>query len=194
MAERDLDKAASRFLNVLGRISGGLERQRQRILGHAANAPRLLADSKTPVIDLTVVPGNDLDYYIYELARLRAVGESIIKVFGHRVSGHPPELVDAQKRFDQGIPNLKTIRDPLTHPNDTDELDEVAWFSSVVKLKPDGTVETLVDPRYHQHDIAVAYHSALTAYLRAHLQSAIAANPPKPISEQIAGRGGSQAS
>lgn len=70
MAKRDLDKSDSRFLNALWRISAGLEQQRQRILDRAANAPRLLPDRQFPVIDLTGDPGNDLDYYIYGLARL----------------------------------------------------------------------------------------------------------------------------
>jgi hypothetical protein len=80
------------------------------------------------------------------------------------------------------------IRDPLTHPNDNDELDEVAWFSSAVKLKPGGSVEGLVDPRYEQHEVAIDYHLALATYLRARIQSAIAAVPPKPIDQQIADR------
>jgi hypothetical protein len=165
MAKRDLDKSASRFLNALWRISPGLEQQRRRILDRAANAPRLLPDSQFPVIDLTGDPGNDLDYYIYELARLQDIGKAIIRVFGQ-----PQELVDAQARFEAGIPNLRVIRNPLTHPNDNDELDEVAWFSSAVKLKPDGSVEELVDPRYEQHEVAIAYHLALATYLRARIQ------------------------
>lgn len=148
IAKRNLDKSASRFLNALRRISAGLEQQRQRILDRAAKARRLLPDSQFPVIDLTGDPGNDLHYYIYELARLQDLGRSIIKVFGQ-----PRELVDAQAKFDVGIPNLRVIRNPLTHPNDNDELDEVAWFSSAVKLKPDGSVEELVDPRYEQHEV-----------------------------------------
>lgn len=183
MAKRDLDKSASRFLNALRRISAGLKLQRQRILDRAANAPRLLPDSQFPVIDLTGDPGNDLDYYIYELARLQDIGKAIIKVFGQ-----PQELVDAQARFEADIPNLRVIRNALTHPNDNDELDEVAWFSSAVKLKPGGGVEELVDPRYEQHEVAIAYHLALATYLRARMQSAIAAVPPKPIDQQIADR------
>lgn len=183
MAKRDLDKSASRFLNALRRTSAGLEQQRQRILDHAAEAPRLLPDSQFPVINLTGDPGNDLDCYIYELARLQDMGKSIIKVFGQ-----PQELVDAQAEFDVGIPNLRVIRNPLTHPNDNDELDEVAWFSSAVKLKPDNSVEELVDPRYGQHEVATAYHLALAKYLRARVHSAMAADPPKPIDQQIADR------
>jgi len=135
------------------------QRQRQRILDRAAKAPRRLPDSQFPV-SLTGDPGNDLDYYIYELARLQDMGKSIIKVFGQ-----PQERVDAQAEFVVGIPKLRVIRDPLTHPNDNDELDEVAWFSSAVKLKPDGSVE-LVDPRYEQHEVATAYHLAPTKYLQ----------------------------
>jgi len=130
-------------------------------LGAAATAdPRSRRQGTTPASgqpvlghQLTGDPGNDLDYYIYELARLQDMGKSIIKVFGQ-----PQELVDAQAEFDVGIPNLRAIRNPLTHPNDNDELDEVAWFSSAVKLKPGGSVEELVDPRYEQHEVATAYH------------------------------------
>jgi anion-transporting ArsA/GET3 family ATPase len=183
MAKRDLDKSASRFLNALRRTAAGLEQQRQRILDRAATAPRLLPDSQFPVIDLTGDPENDLDYYIYELARLQDIGKSMIKIFGQ-----PQELLDAQAKFDVGIPNLRVIRNPLTHPNDNDELDEVAWFSSAVKLKPDGSVEELIDPRYEQHEVATAYWLALTQYLRARVRLAIAADPPKPIDQQIADR------
>lgn len=183
MAKRDLDKSASRFLNALRRASAGLAQQRQRILDRAANAPHLFPDSQFPVINLTGDPGNDLDYYIYDLARLQDIGKSIIKVFGQ-----PQELVDAQAKFDVGIPNLRVIRNPLTHPNDNDELDEVAWFSSAVKLKPDGSVEELVDPRYEQHEVATAYHLALEGYLQARVQSAMLADPPKSVDQQIADR------
>lgn len=177
MAKRDLDKAASRFLNALRRTGAGLEKQRERILDRAANSPRLVADGPYEVINLTGDnDGNDLDYYIYELARLQDLGKSIIKVFNQ-----PEALVDARAAFEAGIPNLRVIRDPLTHPNDNDELDEVAFFSSVVKLKPDGSVLQLADPRYQQHDEAMAYHSALMSYLRTRVKDAIAADPPHPL-------------
>jgi len=181
----DLYKPASRFLKRalahLGRL--GLEQQRQRILDRAANAPRLFPDSQFPVIDLTSDPGNDLDYYIYELDRLQDIGKAINKVFGQ-----PQDLFDAQARFEAGIPNLRVIRNPLTHPNDNDALDEVAWFEAAVKLKPGGGFEALVDPGYELHEVAIAYHLALATYLRARIQSAIGAVPPKPIDQQIADR------
>lgn len=137
------------------------------------------------VIDLIGDTGNDLDYYIYELGRLEATGRSIIKVFGK-----PQQLVAAQAAFNLDIPKLKQIRDPLTHPNDNDELDDVGWFSSVVRHNDDGRTETLVDPRYQQHDAAVAYSDALQQHLRAHVAGAIAADSPLSISEQIAKRDG----
>ena len=139
MAKRDYAQAAGRFLTALRRTRAGLEQQRERILDRAANAPRLLPGSPFEVINLTGTNDNDLDYYIYELARLQDLGKSIIKVFGQ-----PQELIDARDAFDAGIPNLRVIRNPLTHPNDNDELDGVAFFSSVVYLRSDGGAEKSV--------------------------------------------------
>jgi len=154
------------------------------VLEREAQAPRLLPDSTYPVTFYSHDnPDNDLDYYIYELTRLSEVGKSIIKVFGG-----PQHLIDAQTKFESGIPRLREIRNPLTHPNDNSELDEVAWFSSVVRLMPDGGSEELVDPRYEHHDFAIEYAQALRTYLSAHIQEAIAANPPLPIDQQIANR------
>lgn len=185
MAPRDLDRAAGRFLNALRRITSGLVTQQERVLDRAAAAPRLLPGFHMEVIDLTGDTGNDLDYYIYELGRVEATGRLIIKVFGK-----PQQLVDAQAAFNLGIPRLKQIRDPLTHPNDNDELDDVGWFSSVVRHNDDGRTETLVDPRYQQHDTALAYSDALQQHLRAHVAGAIAAVAPLSISKQIAKRDG----
>lgn len=183
MAKRDLDKAASRFLTALSRIESGLVLQRQRILDLAASAPRLLPESQTPVLDLTGDVGNDLDYYIYELARLQDTGRSIIKVFGR-----PPGLIDAQSAFESGIPNLRTIRNSITHPNDNDSLDDVAWFTSAVKLKRDGRVEILVDPRGQHHVVATVYLTSLMEEMRKRVRNAINSHPPKTIAEQIAAR------
>ena len=105
MVKRDLDKSASRFLNALRRTSAGLEQQRRRILDRAAKAPRLLPGSQFPVINLTGDPGNDLDYYIYELARLQDIGKSIIKVFGQ-----PQELVAHRRNW--SIPATSNTRSP----------------------------------------------------------------------------------
>lgn len=75
--------------------------------------------------------------------------------------------------FEAAIPRLREIRNPLTHPNDDEKLDQVGWFSSVVSTGPDGRVSSLVDPRYGHHDAAMAYHAALTSYLRAHMKASI---------------------
>lgn len=72
MAKRDLTKSAERFQQALRRTVYGLERQRQRVLDQAANAPTLPAGDRE-VINLGSDPGNDLDYYVYELARLRDI-------------------------------------------------------------------------------------------------------------------------
>lgn len=91
MAKRDLDKSASRFINALRRNTAGLETQRKRIVDRAANAPRLLEGTPYEVINLTGDVGSDLDYYIYELARLQDTGKSVINVFGQ-----PQVVVDAR--------------------------------------------------------------------------------------------------
>ncbi|MFD4640763.1 hypothetical protein ACFWN2_25840 [Lentzea sp. NPDC058436] len=173
---RDYDRAASRFLEALRRIGAGIVRQRERILDRADNAPRLLPGSPHEVIDLTGDEGNDLDYYIFELARLNEVGKSVIRVFGR-----PQELLDAQRAFEDVLPSLREIRNSLIHPNDNEKLDNVAFFSSVLELLPGGEVRQLVDPRYGQHNAAMEYHAVLTAYLRARVAAAIRADPPGPI-------------
>ncbi len=178
MATRDLDKTASRFLNALRRTGAGLETQRQRILDRAANARRLLPNGPIKVIDLTGDTGNDLDYYIFELARLQDIGKAITTVFG-RVLGPQQGLLDAQAAFEAAIPKLRDIRNPLTHPNDDEKLDRIGWFSSVVSTDADGRVRDLVDPRYGHHDAAMAYHAVLVSYLRAHVAASIQADPPR---------------
>lgn len=135
------------------------------------------------VIDLTGDTGYDPHCYIYELGRLEATGRSIVKVFNK-----PQQLAAAQTAFNLGIPQLKQIRDPLTHRNDNDELDDVGWFSPVVRHNDDGRIETLVDPRYEHHDTALAYSDALQQHLRAYVAAAIAADPPLSVSGQIAKR------
>jgi hypothetical protein len=149
---------------MLRRNNKGLAIQRQRLQEVSDNAPRLLAGTPYEVINLTGDDGLDLDYYVYELVRLSDMAKSIITIFGK-----PQELVDAQYAFDSAIPKLRDIRNPLTHPNDNDELDDVAWFSSLVRLTGFGGVQDLVDPRYGHHDAAMAYSEALRAFLKPHV-------------------------
>lgn len=114
------------------------------------------------MIDLRGDPGNDIDYYVYELARLQDLAKEMNRAFGD-----PAEVVHALASFDATVPALRTIRNPLTHPSDDARLDGVAWFDSVVKLRANGEVEYLVDPRYGHHDAALELSRALSAYLEA---------------------------
>lgn len=177
-ANRDLDQSASRFLRMLRHTKAGLELQHRRVLEREANAPLLNVTPEATVYDADD-EGNDLDYYTYELARLRAMGTSIARVFGEASLEHAGDALEA------AIPALRTIRNPLTHPNDDDRLDDVVWFGSLVRLSPDGRVEYLIDPRYHHHDLAIAYVDQLIDFLRDKVKHAIAADPPLPIDEQI---------
>lgn len=126
---------------------------------------RLLEGTPHEVVDLTGQPGNDLDYYIYELARLQDAARAVIKVFES-----PDAVAQALKRFNLAIPNLRSARNPLTHASNDARLDDVAWFSSLVRLGSDGSVEYLVDPRYEHHQAAEDLAEALLAFLRAGLR------------------------
>ena len=125
MPTSDLSTAKRRFRFMTSRIVAGLELQRQRIQDRYDRAPRLLPGTSIEVVDLTADGGrgNDLDYYIYELGRLQDAGREILKAFDR-----PQKVVDALEAFDDAIPNLCRIRNPLTHTNDTDRLDNVTWF------------------------------------------------------------------
>ncbi|MDQ3676335.1 MAG: hypothetical protein M3401_05955 [Actinomycetota bacterium] len=184
MTPSDAARARSRFLAALRRIAKGLETQRGRIMRRAAEAPKRFGGTDHEVTDLTGDPGNDLDYYIYELARLQDLARTISKTFGQ-----PDEIVDALAKFDQAVPNLRGIRNPLTHPSDNSRLDGVAWFDSVVKLLPNGAVEYLVDPRYEHHDAALELSRALAAYpcrsaLRRTCRSAFNLRPPRALTSR----------
>ena len=161
----DLDRARSRFVHATKRFLQGARLQRQRVLDTSASAPRLLLDSPHEVVDLTGRPDNDLDYYVYELARLQDVAREVIKVFGA-----PTVVVEALDRFESAIPKLRAARNPLTHASNDARLDDVAWFSSLVRLGVDGSVECLVDPRYQHHDAAEELAEAVLGYLRAGLR------------------------
>lgn len=103
----------SEQVSIFAPCVNGLEQQRQRILDRAAGGPRWFPGEPYEVSDLTGDEGNDLDYYIYELARLQELGKWTTKVFGQ-----PQILLDAQRAFESGIPKLRSIRNPLTHPGD----------------------------------------------------------------------------
>lgn len=167
MPTKDPDKARSRFINATNRFLAGARLQRERVMRGAADAPRLLEGTPEEAVDLTSVPSNDLDYYVYELARLRAVADEVNKAFDD-----PQEISDAVAVFEAEIPELRNIRNPLTHASDDERLDDVAWFSAVVRLgsTSPGSVEYLVDPRYRHHEATEAFASAILSYLRAGLR------------------------
>lgn len=183
MATQDPDRAISRYLSGLRRIEAGIEAQRGRILDQRESAPRLRAGGHE-LIDYTGNEGLDLDYYVFEMVRLRDIGRAIRGSFKDE-----REAIEAMlDRFDDRVPLLGGIRNALVHIVDRDDLDGVMWFESVVRRLPDGSVEYLVDPRYGHHDAAVELLQALTAFLRAKLRASIAADPPRPLDEQIESR------
>jgi hypothetical protein len=159
------DRACSRLIAATTRIIDGARMQRDRVIERSNKAPRILEDSPYEVIDLTGQPGNDLDYYAYELARLQDAAREVIRVFDR-----PPEVADALANFDCAVPNLRAARNPLTHTTNDARLDDVAWFSSLVRLKADGSTEDLVDPRYAHHDAAEELAGCLLSFLRSTLR------------------------
>jgi hypothetical protein len=164
MATSDPAKAYARFIAAHRRIVLGLELQQRRILSRTASAPKLPAGAYD-VTDLCGDPGNDIDYYVYDLARLQDLGRSICSAFDD-----PAEVVDGLAAFERAIPALRRIRNPLTHPSDDARLDGVAWFDSVVELRADGSVEYLVDPRYGHHDAALEFGRVLFRFIDAGYQ------------------------
>lgn len=164
----DLDTAASRFANALRRIRQGLNLQRQRVLDRATNATRLPGNQEGAEVVVLSGPDNDLDYYIYELGRLQDLGREVLRVFAPL-----PQIRAALERFDAAIPKLRMARNPLTHPSNDARLDRYATFSSGVLLHPDGSVESLVDPRYEQHEAAIAFAGEIADFLRSHIQEGI---------------------
>lgn len=166
MSTADPDRARSRFVQAIKRFIAGARLERDRLQHQADAAPRLLQGTEHEVVNLTGLPDNDLDYYIYELGRLQDVAREIVKVLGA-----PAEVVDALAAFDAAVPNLRAARNPLTHASDDPRLDDVGWFSALVRHRSDGSVEYLVDPRYQHHDAAEALADALLSYLRAGLRT-----------------------
>lgn len=166
MSSKNLDRARSRFITAVSRFIAGAQLQQDRLATAAASAPRLLEGTPEEVIDLTGTPGNDLDYYVYELVRLQDAAREIIKVFDA-----PLEIVEALKAFDAAVPRLRAVRNPLTHASDDARLDDVGWFSALVRLRPGGHVEYLVDPRGEHQDAAEALAGSMLAYLRSGLRA-----------------------
>jgi hypothetical protein len=185
MVSKDIDRAIDRFLSASRRIRNGLTTQRARIMQSAADAPKQFEGESYEYADLSATFENDLDYYIYEMGRLRDMAEEMDKPFGH-----PQEIKDALAAFDEIVPELKKHRNARTHPSDDARLDDVVSLSAAVRLKPvyRGGVTYLVDPRYQHHDAALELLTAIETYLREHLQKRRAEDPPVSIDQQIARR------
>lgn len=152
----DRERARANFLAGLERIEAGLALQRGRIVGWSAAAPEVIPG----VTDLRGAPSQDLDYYIYELARLQDLARKVADVLDE-----PTIVVDSLAEFDRRIPGLRRIRNPLTHIDGWDRLVGVLWFDSVVEAGPDGSVSYLVDPRYGHHDAALLLVEQLRGFL-----------------------------
>jgi hypothetical protein len=180
MVTKDVDRAIARFLAASDRIRRGLVVQRERLLSAERSAPKLFNGTAEQTTDLTVQFENDLDYYIYEMGRLRALVKSMQRPFGF-----PEEVDEALKTFDACVPNLVRIRDARTHPADTNQLDRIGTFSAAVELHPDGSVTYLVDPRHRHHEAALALLDVVQNYLHRNLRERIALDPAKSVEEQI---------
>lgn len=172
MATADPDRARLRFIFAITRFINGARLEKERLRRRGKEAPRL----PPGIVDLTDSPGNDLDYYIYELGRLQDAAREICKIFDS-----PPEVVDALATFDGAIPHLREARNPLTHPSDDKRLDNVAWFDALVRLWANGSVESLLDPR-DQHGAVEALAEVLLAYLRGGLTGPAATPAADPRS------------
>lgn len=165
VASQDLDPVRSRFIAAVTRSPEGIRLQRGRVMDAERNAPRLLEGSPYEVVNLTGVPGNDLDYYVYELGRLQESARAMKKTFDE-----PADVVTALAEFESAVPKLRAARNPLTHPSDDKRLDDFGWLSALVRFRPNGAVEYLVDPRFEHHDAAERLAEALLAFLRSGLR------------------------
>lgn len=163
---QDPDRARSRFIQAINRFLPGAWLQKRRLEAQSASAPRLLPGTEYEVVDLTGVPDNDLASTSTSLGRLQDAAREVITVFDR-----PVEVVAALAEFDGAIPRLREARNPLTHASDDSRLDDAAWLSAFMHLKPGGKVEYLVDPRFQHHDAAEALAETLLAYLRAGLRA-----------------------
>ncbi|PKW17664.1 hypothetical protein [Saccharopolyspora spinosa] len=152
------ESARPNFQQGLARVKAGLELQRSRILAWTEAAPQRVPG----LMDLRGTPSQDLDYYVYELARLQDLTRAVLRVFDE-----PEPIKIALAAFDSQIPDLRTIRNQLTHIDGRSRLVNVMWFDSIVELGPNGTVKYLVDPRYRHHDAAIALAAALQDFLEA---------------------------
>jgi hypothetical protein len=178
--DQGIDKAVQRFLAASRRIRTGLEVQRRRIQDGYDNAPSVLEGEPFEWVNVSDMHENDVDYYVYEMGRLRAMVKAMERPFGF-----PTELGEALKGVRRLGPKTQGHSGSSTHPADNDALDRVATFSAAMEFHDDGSVDYLVDPRYQHHDATIALLDVVEAFLRTKLKETIAANPPGPLDVQI---------
>lgn len=89
----DPEAARPHFLRGVIRVVDGLVLQRSRILTWSAEAPEILPG----VVDLRDTPSHDLDYYVFELARLQDIARDVAKIFQSERS--PPPSRSSTPRF-----------------------------------------------------------------------------------------------
>lgn len=185
MVATNLDQAVSRFTLATRRIRDGLKIQRQRIQDAYDAAPKTFEGEPTEWVDVSGLSANDIDYYAYELVRLRKTAEAM-----QRPLGSPQELVDALEEFAKSFPRLLAYRNATTHFANTPELDNVVVLSSVLEPDDDGvSLRPMVSPLSKEsHGAAMTLLNVMDALLQRTLKQSIAADPPKPLDQQIEAR------
>ena len=182
MVARDLDRAVSRFFDATRRIRVGLDIQRQRIQDAYDEAPRIFEGRPDEWVDVTGMPVNDLDYYAFELVRLLKTAQAMQRPFGN-----PAVLEAAIDEFTVNFPRLLAYRNAITHFADRDDLDNVVVLSAVLEPDDDGkSLRTMLNPlSEHDHGTAMTLLNVMNEVLTENLQTSMAADPPKPLEEQI---------
>lgn len=145
---------ASRLAWWHKRISEGLDLQRERIIERELTAPRIHLGPDTPSVTVLVdIPANDIDYYLIEVSRLHELAKATIELLKGREV--PLALLQAMEAMDDALPKRRQMRNALTHPDSRGRLSNVAFFSDLVVLGPDGSVHKIIDPRSDRdHGIA----------------------------------------
>src|SRR5689334_3319999 len=82
MDERQIYRVRYQLRQATNRFIEGARLTRDRILSTTADAPTPLVIGGVPVKNLVGLRNNDLDYYVFELARLQEVAQETVQLFG----------------------------------------------------------------------------------------------------------------
>lgn len=118
-------------------------------LGAAADAAPVIDLGSIQIKDLRGHASHDVDYYAWESVRILKIADKVIRA-GLRNSANVERARDALRAE---APLLETFRNEVTHVEDNRGADNITYFGEAVRLLPGGSVEYVVDPRYHQHDL-----------------------------------------